>query len=155
MMMLQKRSKSDHAYEPDRPVAGPHFVDDPEEATPPEIRPKTILPHSPVDLLNELSPEDVRIVGTRVPLECVVEAHRQGAFAEQIVEQYPTLSLLLVQQVVAYDRQHPEEVGLYLDRARTCRAREREKRAATPSALRAKLKPRPSSSPSDEPGTAP
>jgi uncharacterized protein (DUF433 family) len=50
-----------------------------------------------------------RIRGTRVPLETVVAAFKDGATAEEIVQQYPSLNLADVYSVIGYYlRQSPE-----------------------------------------------
>ena len=43
----------------------------------------------------------IRVGGTRVTLETVVEAFQQGATAEEIVQQYPSLALAEVYAVLA------------------------------------------------------
>ena len=44
----------------------------------------------------------IRVAGTRVTLETVVEAFRDGATAEEIVQQYPSLFLADVYQILGY-----------------------------------------------------
>ncbi|MEZ5356753.1 MAG: DUF433 domain-containing protein [Bryobacteraceae bacterium] len=53
--------------------------------------------------------------GTRIPLETVFAAFRQGATAEEILQQYPALSLADVYQVIAYCQHHPSQLQAYLD----------------------------------------
>lgn len=62
-----------------------------------------------------------RVSGTRVTLDTVVIAFWQGATAEEIVQQYPTLPLADVYSVIGYYLSHRDEADAYL--------REREKRA--------------------------
>jgi uncharacterized protein (DUF433 family) len=62
-----------------------------------------------------------RIGGTRVALDVVVAAFREGATAEEIAQQYTSLRLADVYSVVGYYLRHRSEVEEYL--------REREKRA--------------------------
>lgn len=60
----------------------------------------------------------IRVRGTRITLDTVVEAFRRGATAEEITQQYPTLSLADVYSVLAYFLRHEQEVTVYLsDRA--------------------------------------
>lgn len=67
----------------------------------------------PVPLIT--TPEGVvRISGTRVPLETVVRAFRQGATPEEIVQDFPTLSLAHVYAVLAYYLTHREAVDTYV-----------------------------------------
>ncbi len=56
----------------------------------------------------------VRVTGTRVPLETVVRAFRQGATPEELVQNFPTLSLTAVYSVLAYYLQHRAEVDAYV-----------------------------------------
>lgn len=57
----------------------------------------------------------IRVDGTRVTLDTVATAFRSGATAEEIVQQFPTLSLADVYQVIAYYLQHAAEVDAYLE----------------------------------------
>lgn len=56
----------------------------------------------------------VRIGTTRVTLDTVVAAYREGMTPEGIVEQYPSLRLANVYSVLGYVLSHPEEVNTYL-----------------------------------------
>lgn len=56
----------------------------------------------------------VRVGGTRVTLDSVVNAYRDGSSAEEIAEQFPTLSLADVHAVIAYYLSHRSEVEEYL-----------------------------------------
>ena len=60
----------------------------------------------------------VRVDGTRVTLDSVVTAFSNGASAEEIVQQFPTLRLPDVYAVIAYYLSHQEEVKRYLDSRR-------------------------------------
>lgn len=57
----------------------------------------------------------IRVSGTRVPLEAVIVAFRDGATPEEIVWQYPTLQLADVYGVVSYYLHHQREVETYLE----------------------------------------
>jgi uncharacterized protein (DUF433 family) len=64
-----------------------------------------------------LAPDDggtVRVAGTRVTLDTVVEQFRAGASAEAIAERFPVLSAADVHAVLAYYLRHREEVDRYL-----------------------------------------
>ena len=54
--------------------------------------------------------------GTRVTLDTVLAAHRQGRTAEQIAEDYPVLELADVYAAIAYYLRHRAEVDEYLER---------------------------------------
>src|ERR687884_1541921 len=56
----------------------------------------------------------VRVGRTRVTLDTVVAAFAEGATAEEIVQQYPSLDLADVYSVLAYYLRHPAEVDAYV-----------------------------------------
>src|SRR4051812_1287586 len=56
----------------------------------------------------------VRVGRTRVILELVVHAFRDGATPEQIVQDYDTLNLADVYAVIGYYLRHRDEVDAYL-----------------------------------------
>jgi uncharacterized protein (DUF433 family) len=58
----------------------------------------------------------VRIHGARVTLDTVWYAFNEGATAEGIVQQYPSLSLADVYRVIGYCLGHPSAVEAYLAR---------------------------------------
>lgn len=66
----------------------------------------------------------IRVGGTRVTLETLLVAWRNGSSAEHIAEQYPALSLTDVYKVIAYVLEHPDDMRAYLEKA------EREEREA-------------------------
>lgn len=55
-----------------------------------------------------------RVGGTRVTLDTVIYAYEQGNLPETIVDQYKSLSLADVYQVIGYYLHHREEVDKYL-----------------------------------------
>ena len=56
----------------------------------------------------------MRVGGTRVTLDTVIAAFREGASAEEIVQQYPSLELADVYWVIGYFLQHQSDVDGYL-----------------------------------------
>ena len=58
----------------------------------------------------------VRVGGTRVTLDTIVAAFQDGATAEEIVQQYPVLSLADAYDVIGYYLRHQDEVESYLRR---------------------------------------
>lgn len=56
----------------------------------------------------------IRVGGTRVRLETVLFAFNEGATPEEIVEQYPSLSLADTYTVISYFLQNRSEVEAYL-----------------------------------------
>jgi uncharacterized protein (DUF433 family) len=56
----------------------------------------------------------VHVGKTRVTLDTVIGAFADGATAEEIVQQYPSLCLAHVYQVIGYYLRRPSEVEAYL-----------------------------------------
>jgi uncharacterized protein (DUF433 family) len=56
----------------------------------------------------------VRVGGTRVTLDTIVVAFQQGATAEEIAQQYPTVTLSDIYAAIAYYLRHRQEVEAYL-----------------------------------------
>jgi uncharacterized protein (DUF433 family) len=83
----------------------------------------------------------IRVAGTRVPLETVADAFERGATAEEIVQQYPSLTLADVYAVLGYLLRHQATVTAYLQqRAAQCAAVRREnERRFHPQGIRARL----------------
>jgi len=59
-----------------------------------------------------------RVAGTRVTLDLVVHAFDRGATAEEIVQDFPSLQLSDVYQVIGYYLKHGSELAEYLERRR-------------------------------------
>jgi uncharacterized protein (DUF433 family) len=57
----------------------------------------------------------VRVGGTRVTLDTIVIAFQQGAAAEEIAEQYPTVMLSDIYAAIAYYLRHRAEVEAYIE----------------------------------------
>ena len=78
---------------------------------------ETTLQIQPIPLPVALDMDGVaRVGGTRVTLDTVVRAFLRGATAEEIAQQYPSLSLSDIYATVSYYLQHREEVDTYLER---------------------------------------
>ena len=60
----------------------------------------------------------IRVAGTRVTLDTLVAAFSEGATAEEIVQQYPSLELGDVYAVIGYYLHNRAEVDRYLERRR-------------------------------------
>lgn len=56
----------------------------------------------------------VRVGGTRIPLDTVVELFKQGATPEETVARFDSLDLADVYAVIAYYLRHKDEVDAYL-----------------------------------------
>ena len=58
----------------------------------------------------------IRVAQTRVTLDIVVQTYLDGATAEEIVQQYPSLNLADVYAVISYFLRHSADVESYLQR---------------------------------------
>jgi len=78
---------------------------------------------------------------SRVTLDSVVGAFRDGATAEEITEQYPAISLGQVYAVIAYYLAHTAEVDDYLQarEQRSAEVRQANERLFDPTGIRARL----------------
>jgi uncharacterized protein (DUF433 family) len=83
----------------------------------------------------------MRVRGTRITLDTVFAAFREGATAEEIVQQYPSLSLADVYQVIGYCLRHSSEVEAYLAARRETGRTNRELNESTwpPDGIRDRL----------------
>ncbi len=83
----------------------------------------------------------VRVARTRVTLETLVCAFQDGATAEEIAQQYPSVSLADIYQVIGYYLHHKAEVEAYLSQClRASEAvREENERRWDPEGIRARL----------------
>ncbi len=83
----------------------------------------------------------VRVGGTRVTLDTVVEAFQEGLTPEEIQQQYPSLGLADVYAAVTYYLHHREEVETYLaERTRRRQAvRQQVESRFDPSGIRERL----------------
>lgn len=80
--------------------------------------------HLPADPPPLIAGDDgvIRVAGTRVPLDTVVEALREGLTAEEVQQQYPSLELKQVYAAITFYLHHQADVEEYLHG----RARHRE-----------------------------
>ena len=58
----------------------------------------------------------IRVGNTRVTLDTIVAAFKEGATAEEIAYQYPTVSLADIYSVIGYYLHQKKEVDAYLKR---------------------------------------
>jgi uncharacterized protein (DUF433 family) len=86
----------------------------------------------------------VRIGKTRVTLDTVVAAFSDGATAEEIVQQYPSLNLADVYQVIGYYLRRPAHVDQYLQKrkAKAAAVKKRNESKFDPQGLRDRLEAR-------------
>jgi uncharacterized protein (DUF433 family) len=57
-----------------------------------------------------------RVGGTRVTLDVVIRAFNRGATAEEIVQEFPSLQLSDVYQVIGYYLKHSAELAEYFEK---------------------------------------
>jgi uncharacterized protein (DUF433 family) len=83
----------------------------------------------------------MRVRGTRVTLDVLLAAFREGATAEEIAQQYPSVSLADVYQVIGYSLRHSSELEPYLTRRRqkTLEARASNEAKWAPEGIRDRL----------------
>lgn len=83
----------------------------------------------------------IRVGGTRVTLDIVLEAFFEGATAEEIVQQYPALNLADVYQVLGYYLRHQHRFAAYLNGRKTLKlaVRANNETQFNPSGLRDRL----------------
>lgn len=86
----------------------------------------------PVPLVLAEGGRAIRVAGTRVTLDTVVGAFQRGATAEEITQDYPSVSLPDVYAVLAYYLRHQEEVDEYLARREREHAELRHEIESTP-----------------------
>jgi uncharacterized protein (DUF433 family) len=83
---------------------------------------------------------DLRVEGTRVYLEDLLDAYEGGLSPEEMVLAYPSLNLADVYAILAWALRHPEEVAAYRERVkREAQEAEERARAHLPKALLARL----------------
>lgn len=83
----------------------------------------------------------IRVGNTRVTLETVIAAFLKGATAEEIVQQYPSLSLSDVYYVIGYYLRRPSEIESYLEgrRAQASSVRRQNEMHFDPQGVRDRL----------------
>jgi uncharacterized protein (DUF433 family) len=83
----------------------------------------------------------IRVGGTRVTLDTVVATFKEGATAEEIVQQYPSLQLADVYFVLGYYLRQREEVEGYLQQrqAQAEQIRRQNEQRFDPSGVRDRL----------------
>lgn len=83
----------------------------------------------------------LRIVGSRVTVDTLVSAFQDGATAEEIAQQYPSVSLADIYSVIGYYLHQRPEIEAYLARRRREAAQIRQENEARwdPTGIRARL----------------
>jgi uncharacterized protein (DUF433 family) len=74
------------------------------------------------DLLTQTSEGVLRITGTRIALDSVIQAFRDGATPEEMCQDFPSLPLAQVYSLLAFYLNQRDEVDTYLaEQAQTSR----------------------------------
>ena len=83
----------------------------------------------------------IRVANTRVPLETLIDAFQNGATAEEIAQQYPSVSLADVYSIIGYCLHQRSEIEAYLARRRQVaeQVRLENERRFSPKGIRARL----------------
>ncbi|MFZ1643839.1 MAG: DUF433 domain-containing protein [Candidatus Contendobacter sp.] len=86
----------------------------------------------------------MRILHTRVTLDTLIDAFEDGATAEEIAQQYPTVSLADIYSVIGYYLRRHAEIEAYLARRRQAAQQIRQQNEArfNPTNIRARLQAR-------------
>ncbi len=91
------------------------------------------------EYFNFLAEDDIRIKGTRIGIETVLDAYiHEGKTAEAIADRYHTVTLEQVYATILYYLQNREKVGAYLeDYLEYCRkARKEQEKNPSPGVIR-------------------
>jgi uncharacterized protein (DUF433 family) len=88
--------------------------------------------------LESHSPDDIRVRGTRVGVEHVLEAYLAGSVPEEIALEFPAVTLEQVHGTIAWYLRNRTEVDAYLERwhSRAREARTEQPRAGQPDLIR-------------------
>lgn len=83
----------------------------------------------------------IRVAGTRVTLDTMVTAFQEGATAEEIAQQYPSLSLGDIYATIGYFLRHRNQVQEYVQARQEAAQRVRNENEArfNPSGIRERL----------------
>jgi uncharacterized protein (DUF433 family) len=66
------------------------------------------------DYFDFLSPNDIRVKGTRVGIETIITDYLNGRFPEEIPHHYPTVTLEQVFATLTYYYRHQETIDAYI-----------------------------------------
>lgn len=102
-----------------------------------------MIPLTPTEALPLETDDDgiVRVGRTRVTLDVVITAFTEGATAEEIVQQYPSLQLADIYSVIGYYLRHRSEVDVYLHQRieQAVKVRKKNESRSEPSGIRDRL----------------
>jgi uncharacterized protein (DUF433 family) len=83
----------------------------------------------------------IRVANSRVTLDTIAESFYQGATAEEIAQQYPSVSLAEIYSTLGHLLRHPTEVAEYLSNRERHRAsiQTANEQRFSPTGIRARL----------------
>lgn len=86
------------------------------------------------DYFDFVSADEIRLRGTRVGIEAVLSEYLAGVLPEEIVVNYPPLTLEQVHAAITYYLGHSSEMDQYLSRwaSRADTALERQRQSSSP-----------------------
>ena len=90
--------------------------------------------------LEFLAPDDIRIKGTRVGIETVLDDYLSGASPEEIAARYRALNLEQVYATITYYLSRQKEVDAYLERWRAYSEAEWQEQQRNPSPATRRLR---------------
>jgi uncharacterized protein (DUF433 family) len=79
---------------------------------------------------------EIRVAGHRIGLYSVIDRHQSGHSIEEILEEFPTLSLAEIRNIIAFYQANQHEVGAYVQVYRDELRRQEETYAPSPAVLR-------------------
>lgn len=100
-----------------------------------EVRPMKLT-----DYFEFLNADDIRVKGTRVGIETVLEDYLNGVSPEEIAARYRALTLAQVYATITYYLNYPQEVEAYLERWRAYAEAEWQAQQQRPSAAVRRLR---------------
>jgi uncharacterized protein (DUF433 family) len=79
---------------------------------------------------------EIRVVGHRIGLYSVIDRHQSGHSIEEILEEFPSLSLDEIRSIIAFYQANQHEVGAYVQEYRDELRRQEEAYVPSPAVLR-------------------
>jgi uncharacterized protein (DUF433 family) len=79
---------------------------------------------------------EIRVVGHRIGLYSVIDRHQSGRSIEEIVEEFPTLSLDQIRSIIAFYHANQQNVGAYVEEYRAELRRQEAAYVPSPAVLR-------------------
>jgi uncharacterized protein (DUF433 family) len=97
--------------------------------------PEALIERLP-DCLHWSPDGEIRVVGHRIGLYSVIDRHQSGHSIEEILEEFPTLSLDQIRSIIGFYQANQQEVGTYVQKYRDELRRQEEAYVPSPAVLR-------------------